>query len=136
MDVATARLWQEPEHMLKTPDGNAVEPAEFEAMLAALKAKKPEPEATAEIWTAEELAKKGYLSELERGQTCTRFALDGEWFVDGFAGAMGELLCAVDENREPSNSASDNVATLRITLAARDSARRGGAQVDLHGLAL
>jgi predicted dehydrogenase len=74
--------------------------------------------------------------ELERGQTCTRFALDGEWFVDGFAGAMGELLCAVDENREPSNSASDNVATLRITLAARDSARRGGAQVDLHGLAL
>jgi predicted dehydrogenase len=74
--------------------------------------------------------------ELERGQTCTRFALDGEWFVDGFAGAMGELLCAVDENREPSNSASDNVATLRITLAARDSARQGGARVDLHEVAL
>jgi predicted dehydrogenase len=74
--------------------------------------------------------------ELERGQTSTRFVLDGQWFVDGFAGTMGELMCAIDEGREPSNSAADNLATVSITLAARDSASRDGQEVDLAGLAL
>lgn len=74
--------------------------------------------------------------ELERGATTTRFALDGEWFVDGFAGTMGELMCAVAEGREPSNGARDNVATLRLSLGAYDSARRGGAEVVLDDLRL
>jgi predicted dehydrogenase len=65
--------------------------------------------------------------ELERGEVTSRFALDGAWFVDGFAGAMGELLCAVEEDREPSNSARDNLATLRMTQAAKTSAEQGGA---------
>ena len=31
----------------------------------------------------------------------------GAWFVDGFAAAMGELMCAVAEDRQPENSAAD-----------------------------
>lgn len=74
--------------------------------------------------------------ELERGDTTTRYPLDGQWFVDGFAGAMGELMCAVAEDRQPFNSVADNVATLRIMLAARESARRSGAEVPLGHLEL
>ena len=74
--------------------------------------------------------------ELERGETSTRFALEGQWFVDGFAGTMGELMCAIAEDREPSNSAADNIATVTITLAAQESAGRHGQEVDLAGLAL
>jgi predicted dehydrogenase len=73
---------------------------------------------------------------LERGGTTTEYALDGQWFVDGFAGAMGELLCAVAEDREPSHSAAHNVATLRLVLAARDSVEAGGAVVPTPGLRL
>ncbi len=36
-----------------------------------------------------------------------RCALTGAWFVDGFAATMGELMCAVAEDREPENSAAD-----------------------------
>lgn len=74
--------------------------------------------------------------ELERGDVTTRYALEGQWFVDGFAGAMGELMCAVAENREPFNSAADNVATLRIVLAALDSVQHGGHRVEMDGLLL
>jgi predicted dehydrogenase len=65
--------------------------------------------------------------DLEHGEVTERFAIDGAWFVDGFAGAMGELLCAIDEGREPSNSAGDNLATLRVTQAAKTSVGQGGA---------
>jgi len=74
--------------------------------------------------------------ELERGETTTRYALEGQWFVDGFAGAMGELMCAVAEDREPFNSAADNGAALRIMLAARQSAEQGGADVVTDKLSL
>jgi hypothetical protein len=40
---------------------------------------------------------------------------------------MGELMCAVDERREPSNSARHNLATLRLVAVARASAEAGGA---------
>jgi predicted dehydrogenase len=73
---------------------------------------------------------------LERGSTTTDFALDGQWFVDGFAGTMGELMCAVAEDREPSNSAAHNVASLRLVLAARASAQAHGAVVRTPGLSL
>jgi len=49
-------------------------------------------------------------------------ALDGSWFPDGFRGCMGELLCAIEENREPENSAADNLKSLAIVLAAMKSA--------------
>lgn len=73
---------------------------------------------------------------LERGDTTTTFALDGQWFVDGFAGAMGDLLCAVTEDRALESSAAHNVATLRMLLAARDSAAAGGTVVATPGLHL
>ena len=66
---------------------------------------------------------------LDRDGETTEFVLEGEWFTDGFAGAMGELQCAIAEGREPENSAEHVVATVRITLAAVESADRGGAPV-------
>lgn len=74
--------------------------------------------------------------ELDRGSTSTRFTLDGQWFVDGFAGTMGELMCAIDEDREPENSARDNIATLRLVLAARQSAELGGPECATDDLRL
>lgn len=74
--------------------------------------------------------------EVERGDTTTSHALDGQWFVDGFAGAMGELMCAIAESRQPSNSAAHNIASLEIMHAARASAARGGVDVPLSGLQL
>jgi predicted dehydrogenase len=51
--------------------------------------------------------------------------LDGSWFPDGFRGCMGELLCAIEENREPENSAADNLKSLALVLAAMKSADDG-----------
>jgi len=56
--------------------------------------------------------------------------LGGCWFPDGFQGAMGELLCAIEERREPLNSAAANLRSLRLCFAAIESAERGTA-VDL-----
>ncbi len=66
---------------------------------------------------------------LETGDATTSFALEGQWFVDGFAGTMGELMSAIDEGREPENSAAHVVASVRTTFAAVESARAGGAVV-------
>jgi len=52
-------------------------------------------------------------------------ALTGSWFNDGFAGAMGELLRAIEEHREPENSARDNLRSLELCFAAVASAERG-----------
>ena len=57
--------------------------------------------------------------------------LSGAWFVDGFAAAMGELMCAVAEDREPENSAADAARSVAVVLAARESAERGGAPVEV-----
>ncbi len=51
-------------------------------------------------------------------------ALTGTWFNDGFRGAMGELLCAVEQNRPPSNAAETTLPTLALTFAACASARQ------------
>jgi len=51
--------------------------------------------------------------------------LEGLWFDDGFAGAMGELLCAIEEDREPENSASRNLRSLELCFAAVASADAG-----------
>ena len=40
------------------------------------------------------------------------------WFPDAFAATMGELMCAVEECREPSNSGKDNLGTMRAVMAA------------------
>jgi hypothetical protein len=67
--------------------------------------------------------------ELDDGDARTSFRLRGAWFVDGFAAAMGELMCAVTENREPENSAADATLSIELALAARDSADLGGIPV-------
>lgn len=51
--------------------------------------------------------------------------LEGHWFNDGFAGTMGALMRAVEENRQPIHSARGNLATLALVFAAIASAREG-----------
>jgi predicted dehydrogenase len=60
--------------------------------------------------------------ELEVDGVTTSYALDGEWFVDGFAGAMGELQCAVAEGREPEHGLPHVAASVRLGAAAVASA--------------
>ncbi len=50
--------------------------------------------------------------------------LSGSWFNDGFHGAMGELMCAIEDNREPLNGARGNLASLALAFAAIASAHR------------
>jgi predicted dehydrogenase len=70
--------------------------------------------------------------ELEMGDVTARYDLTGAWFPDGFAGTMGELLCAIAENRPPAHSAANNLLTLQLTLAACQSADRDGAPVTIE----
>lgn len=51
--------------------------------------------------------------------------LEGCWFDSGFEGAMGELLCAIEDNREPAHSARENLKSLRFCHAALQSADTG-----------
>nr|WP_264674227.1 Gfo/Idh/MocA family oxidoreductase [Nocardioides lijunqiniae] len=69
--------------------------------------------------------------ELDDGAHRTDVPLTGAWFVDGFAAAMGELMCAVAEDREPENSAADAAESVRLVLAAAASAEQGGTPVEV-----
>lgn len=51
--------------------------------------------------------------------------LKGTWFEEGFQGTMGELLCAIEEDREPVHNASDNLRGLALCFAAVESADTG-----------
>lgn len=51
--------------------------------------------------------------------------VEGKWFNDGFRGAMGELMCAIEEGREPANSGRNNLRTLEIVFAVLESADTG-----------
>jgi len=55
--------------------------------------------------------------------------LEGTWFTNGFQGAMGELLCAIEENREPTHGARNNLETLAVCFAALESADSGAIQI-------
>ncbi len=44
--------------------------------------------------------------------------LEGKWFPHAFMGSMGELMRAVEEEREPGNSVKDNLDTLRMVFSA------------------
>ena len=70
--------------------------------------------------------------ELEQNGVNTRFALEGGWYPDGFAGALGELVTSIAEDREPFNSARHNLLSLQMTLAACRSAEEGGRAVSLY----
>jgi len=79
---------------------------------------------------------KGSLSSIGPGlndQTVTvtteagmaRPELTGSWFNDGFHGTMGELLCSIEQNRQPSNSAANNLQSLALCFAAVASSETG-----------
>jgi predicted dehydrogenase len=63
--------------------------------------------------------------ELTTSEGIARPRLQGAWFPDGFHGTMAELLAAIAENREPTNSARDNLDSLALCFAAVASAERG-----------
>jgi predicted dehydrogenase len=73
--------------------------------------------------------------ELERDGTTSQFQLDGSWHTDGFAGALGELVTAIAEQREPYNSARHNLLSLQITFAACRSAEEDSRLVLLDEIA-
>ena len=73
--------------------------------------------------------------ELERDGITDRFALEGAWYPDGFAGTLAELSGAIAEDREPFNSARHNLLSLGITLAACRSADERSRLVSLDELA-
>jgi predicted dehydrogenase len=54
-----------------------------------------------------------------------RPAIEGTWFREGFHGAMAELLCAIEECREPVNNARANLRGLGLCFAAIASAAEG-----------
>lgn len=62
---------------------------------------------------------------LEEGSV--RVPLEGCWFEAGFQGAMGELLCAIEDDREPVHSAQNNLNSLELCFAALESANTGRA---------
>lgn len=51
--------------------------------------------------------------------------LQGTWFNDGFRGAMGALLVAIEEDAEPLNGAAENLRSLAFAFAAIQSRRSG-----------
>jgi len=51
--------------------------------------------------------------------------LSGSWFPGGFHGTMGELLLAIETEREPENSAVNNLQSLALCFAAVASAEQG-----------
>jgi predicted dehydrogenase len=52
-------------------------------------------------------------------------ALQGNWFLEGFMGSMGELLSSIEQKRMPTNNPSDNLRGLAICFAAVVSAESG-----------
>jgi predicted dehydrogenase len=54
-----------------------------------------------------------------------RYELEGAWFPDGFRGTLGEFLRSIEEDREPTISASGNLRSLALCNAAVESADTG-----------
>lgn len=53
--------------------------------------------------------------------------LSGTWFNDGFRGAMGALLVAIEDDTEPANGAEENLESLALAFTAIQSRRTGRA---------
>jgi predicted dehydrogenase len=62
---------------------------------------------------------------LATAEGIARPRLSGAWFPDGFHGTLGELLTAIEQKREPSNGARENLESLALCFAAVESVRRG-----------
>ena len=68
----------------------------------------------------------------------SKLLLKGTWFNDGFRGAMGALLVAIESSEEPANGAAANLKSLALAFAAIES-RRSGREVAVgqtRGIAL
>ncbi len=63
--------------------------------------------------------------EYANAKGTVRIPLQGQWFPDGFRGTLGEFLRAVEEGREPSISAANNLRTLELCFAVVESADTG-----------
>ena len=63
--------------------------------------------------------------ELHTAEGRATVPLEGTWFTNGFQGAMGELLCAIEEGREPEHCARNNLDSLALCFAALASADAG-----------
>ncbi len=63
--------------------------------------------------------------ELHTASGHTVFKPEGTWFNEGFQGTMAELLCSIEEGREPVNSARENLKSLELCFAALESAASG-----------
>ena len=63
--------------------------------------------------------------EVHTAAGCATPRLDGTWFTSGFQGAMAELLCAIEDGREATNSARSNLDSLALCFAAMASADEG-----------
>lgn len=63
--------------------------------------------------------------ELTTKKGAAKIPLQGKWFPDGFRGALGEFLRAIEEDREPTISARNNLRSLEICFAALASADTG-----------
>ena len=62
---------------------------------------------------------------LTTAQGQARPNLQGTWFNDGFRGAMGALLVAIEDGTEPANGAQDNLRSLALAFAAIGSRQTG-----------
>jgi len=65
--------------------------------------------------------------ELTTAKGAVKIPLEGAWFPDGFRGTLGEFLRAIEENREPTINARDNLRSLELCFAAMASADTGRA---------
>ncbi|HLQ19778.1 MAG TPA: Gfo/Idh/MocA family oxidoreductase, partial [Tabrizicola sp.] len=64
---------------------------------------------------------------LTTAQGIARPTLQGTWFNDGFRGAMGALLVAIEDDTEPANGAEENLDSLALAFAAIASRQSGQA---------
>ncbi len=62
---------------------------------------------------------------LTTAEGVARPQLHGTWFNDGFRGAMGALLVAIEDGAEPANGAAENLHSLALAFAAIHSRRTG-----------
>lgn len=59
-----------------------------------------------------------YRAQEVTGDAWVEPRLVGKWFPDGFVGTMAELMCSLDEEREPLHSGRDNLHTLELVFGA------------------
>jgi predicted dehydrogenase len=79
------------------------------------------------ISTGPSLTEQSVTLYTEKGHATPK--LRGNWFPDGFHGTMAELLRAIEEDREPANSAENNLQSLALCFAAVQSAETNQPQV-------